>query len=327
MDNARPSLELMHFKTISTDANGTPLSKSQKGKTDNVMWDLEVPVIAVFTKFDQFKRDIRMKLADEGRDPEMELDDEVEEKFKRHYLGSLWPPGSPDSDSSPPYGLPRSPSLPYGLGSPYRRPRGYGRGSPPRSRSPSPPRSRISSPRSRNPSPPRSRSPPPTSPELDGSYDMIEMTHIPEVSLPRSPSPPYRQPRRYGYGWGLGLPRNPTPPRSRSPSPPQSRNPSPPRSRRPSPTSPELGGSHDMIEMTHIPEVSLPSPSPPYRQFGYGWGLGLPRNPSPPYRQSRSPSPPYRQSRTPPYRLPLPMSRGGSRPYILLESEDHEFVS
>ena len=51
-----------------------------------------VPVIAVFTKFDQFKRNIKMKLQDnlEGHDPEIHLvKAEVESVFDRYYLGSL----------------------------------------------------------------------------------------------------------------------------------------------------------------------------------------------------------------------------------------------
>jgi hypothetical protein len=46
-----------------------------------------VPVIAVFTKYDQFKRDIKMKLEDENR--ETDLDTEVEKIFDQHYLASL----------------------------------------------------------------------------------------------------------------------------------------------------------------------------------------------------------------------------------------------
>jgi hypothetical protein len=53
-----------------------------------------VPVIAVFTKFDQFKLDIEMKLEDEGRDPKTDLDAEVERVFERYYLANL-------SESSP----------------------------------------------------------------------------------------------------------------------------------------------------------------------------------------------------------------------------------
>ena len=56
---------------------------------DTVMWDFQVPVIAVFTKYDQFKRDIKMRLEDEGCDQEMDLNTEVENIFNQHYLASL----------------------------------------------------------------------------------------------------------------------------------------------------------------------------------------------------------------------------------------------
>jgi hypothetical protein len=56
-----------------------------------MMWDFQVPVIAVFTKYDQFRRDIKMKLEDqlEGRGTEIDLNAEVESKFSQHYLASL----------------------------------------------------------------------------------------------------------------------------------------------------------------------------------------------------------------------------------------------
>ena len=56
---------------------------------DIMIWGFQVPVIAVFTKFDQFKRDIMMKLEDEGHDQEIDLDAEVENIFNQHYLASL----------------------------------------------------------------------------------------------------------------------------------------------------------------------------------------------------------------------------------------------
>ena len=57
------------------------------------MRDFQVPVMAVFTKFDQFKRDIKMRLEDEGRNTDTDLKDEVENVFKHHYLDRL--AGSP----------------------------------------------------------------------------------------------------------------------------------------------------------------------------------------------------------------------------------------
>jgi hypothetical protein len=54
-----------------------------------MMWDFQVPVIAVFTKYDQFKRNIKMKLEDEDHDPEIDLDAKAEKIFKEHYLAGL----------------------------------------------------------------------------------------------------------------------------------------------------------------------------------------------------------------------------------------------
>ena len=52
----------------------------------------EVPVIAVFTKFDQFKRNIKMQLEDEGRDIETHFETEVKSVFDQYYLGGLSEP-------------------------------------------------------------------------------------------------------------------------------------------------------------------------------------------------------------------------------------------
>ena len=48
-------------------------------------------MIAVFTKFDQFKRNIKMELEDEneGRSPEKSFETEVESVFNNHYLAGL----------------------------------------------------------------------------------------------------------------------------------------------------------------------------------------------------------------------------------------------
>ena len=53
------------------------------------MDDFQVPVIAVFAKYDQFKRNIKMNLEDEGRDSGTDLDIEVERMFNDHYLANL----------------------------------------------------------------------------------------------------------------------------------------------------------------------------------------------------------------------------------------------
>jgi hypothetical protein len=48
-------------------------------------------VIAVFTKHDQFRRNLKIKLEDQHRDPAL-LDAEVETVFNQHYLASLTGP-------------------------------------------------------------------------------------------------------------------------------------------------------------------------------------------------------------------------------------------
>ena len=52
----------------------------------------EVPVIAVFTKLDQFRRNTRMKLEDENDRRETDLNIEVEASFNQHYLGGFTKP-------------------------------------------------------------------------------------------------------------------------------------------------------------------------------------------------------------------------------------------
>ena len=47
-----------------------------------------VPVIAVFTKFDQFLRNVKMYLEDYGN-PDDNLSDAVESQFNEHYLTHL----------------------------------------------------------------------------------------------------------------------------------------------------------------------------------------------------------------------------------------------
>ena len=67
-----------------------PMSKLRLWiEIDIMMWHFQVPVIAVFTKFDQFKRNIRMKLQDEGRDRDIDLDAETENIFNQRYLAIL----------------------------------------------------------------------------------------------------------------------------------------------------------------------------------------------------------------------------------------------
>jgi hypothetical protein len=87
MDKDRPSLDLKHFGDVCPDNNGRSICGLYELRFTSRIF--QVPVIAVFTKFDQFRREVRMKLEDQHRDPEMDLDVEMESIFNQHYLGSL----------------------------------------------------------------------------------------------------------------------------------------------------------------------------------------------------------------------------------------------
>ncbi|KAI9447334.1 hypothetical protein BJY52DRAFT_1206550 [Lactarius psammicola] len=68
MDNQRPQLDLKFFKDICPDQN--------------------VPVIAVFTKYDQFLRNVQIHLEDYGN-PDDNISDVAEKQFQEHYLHPL----------------------------------------------------------------------------------------------------------------------------------------------------------------------------------------------------------------------------------------------
>jgi hypothetical protein len=87
MDNDRPSLNLKHFEDICPDKNG--MSKMRCYELGLTCMTFQVPVIAVFTKYDQFKREIKMKLEDGPRDSGTNVENEVESIFRQHYLAPL----------------------------------------------------------------------------------------------------------------------------------------------------------------------------------------------------------------------------------------------
>ncbi|KAH8993270.1 hypothetical protein EDB86DRAFT_1373741 [Lactarius hatsudake] len=68
MDNQRPELDLRFFKDICPDKN--------------------VPVIAVFTKYDQFRKNVRINVEDFGS-PDDDISQVTEEHFQEYYLHPL----------------------------------------------------------------------------------------------------------------------------------------------------------------------------------------------------------------------------------------------
>jgi hypothetical protein len=88
MDNARSSssLDIKYVDDICPDKNGTSKRDCMSGGP--TCRDFLVPVIAIFTKYDQFRRDIGFRLEDQKLEPAL-LDTEVERIFKQEYLAKL----------------------------------------------------------------------------------------------------------------------------------------------------------------------------------------------------------------------------------------------
>ena len=86
MDNQRPQLDLKFYKDICPDQNGASFRMFRTVFNKS----LEVPVIVVFTKHDQFLRNVEMHLSDY---PDEYLDSNVsevaEKQFQEHYLCPL----------------------------------------------------------------------------------------------------------------------------------------------------------------------------------------------------------------------------------------------
>ena len=89
MDNKRPSLDLQYFDNICPDKNGVSKVKRRLCELGLTRGIFQVPVIALFTKYDQFKREIKMALDDEPTHPETDIDAKVKSDFEQHYLGNL----------------------------------------------------------------------------------------------------------------------------------------------------------------------------------------------------------------------------------------------
>ena len=87
MDGHRPELDLKYYKDICSDQNGASLRAFM---TVFFMQHFQVPVIAVFTKYDQFLRNVKMDVLDY---PDKYLNRSVsevaKERFEEYYLRPL----------------------------------------------------------------------------------------------------------------------------------------------------------------------------------------------------------------------------------------------
>ncbi|KAH9027390.1 hypothetical protein EDB85DRAFT_112960 [Lactarius pseudohatsudake] len=55
---------------------------------DSIKQYFQVPIIVVFTKYDQFQRNVKINLEDQGN-PDDNISDAVEKQFREHYLDPL----------------------------------------------------------------------------------------------------------------------------------------------------------------------------------------------------------------------------------------------
>ena len=88
MDNQRPQLDLKFYKDICPDQNGAP-SRTLMTLASKT-YHFKVPVIAVFTKFDQFLRNVQMHLTDYPDEyPDSNVSEVAEIRFQEHFLHPL----------------------------------------------------------------------------------------------------------------------------------------------------------------------------------------------------------------------------------------------
>ena len=88
MDNQRPHLDLKFYRDICPDQNGASLRTFMTVFT--VMHHFEVPVIVVFTKHDQFLRNVAMHMSDYPNEyPNCNVSEVAEKLFQEHYVHPL----------------------------------------------------------------------------------------------------------------------------------------------------------------------------------------------------------------------------------------------
>ena len=87
MDGHRPGLDLKFHKDICPDQNGASLRTYM---TVFFMQHFQVPVIVVFTKYDQFLFNVEMDVSDDpDKYPNKSVSEVAKEQFQEYYLCPL----------------------------------------------------------------------------------------------------------------------------------------------------------------------------------------------------------------------------------------------
>ena len=90
MDDHRPGLNLKFYENICPDQNGASLQTVMTLFDKDITHHFEVPVIAVFTKYDQFLFNVEMDVLDDpDKYPDCDVSQVVENRFQEHYLRPL----------------------------------------------------------------------------------------------------------------------------------------------------------------------------------------------------------------------------------------------
>jgi hypothetical protein len=85
MDNRRPGLDLKFYDNICSDPNGASFRTFITILTRH----FEVPVIALFTKYDQFLFNVEMDVWDDPEKYPGSVPEEAQKRFQEHYLRPL----------------------------------------------------------------------------------------------------------------------------------------------------------------------------------------------------------------------------------------------
>ena len=87
MDDHRPGLNIKFYENICPDQNGALLRTVMTVFNQGLTHHFEVPVIAVFTKYDQFLFNVEMDVLDDpDKYPDSNISQVAEKRFQDYYL-------------------------------------------------------------------------------------------------------------------------------------------------------------------------------------------------------------------------------------------------
>lgn len=85
MDSERPGLDMLHFNDICPDMNG------EQSVSNSLVFPIasEVPLVAVFTKYDAFMHMMRCKVEDDDDGTGLPAENQAQTVFENEFLSRL----------------------------------------------------------------------------------------------------------------------------------------------------------------------------------------------------------------------------------------------